>query len=255
MISTIFVFGAIALTTGSLTATANNDLPPATHKQVECPACHALRADIASQDDSSVDLTGRCRDCHTEQASQSTTDNLGFHDRLDKGCPDCHSFHDPTIIRAAGQSFRMEFENRGFRFACEACHNTKGSLAGLSEGHRQAAALYHSDLPLLASMSPSDRCLICHSKQSTPLPIPETVLDPPRFSEHTSHPNGIPVQAGQYTSGGRIRTQVDSSVVLNDGKIECQTCHCLTNSNEDFTVSDESGSGPNCMGCHRDNTN
>lgn len=249
-ISRIFLFGAILLTMTAGQVVSGDPRPPAAHQQAQCSTCHSLRADISSSGNRSDDLARPCRQCHPEQASPTVAEPSRFHDRADRKCPDCHSFHEPAMLNAAGQSFRMDYQNQGLRFACKACHNAQGPLTGLSDGHRQAAALYHSDLLLLTAMSPSDRCLICHSNRSTPLPIPETVLNPPRFSEHASHPNGIPVQGGQYTSGGRIRFEIDSSIILNDGKIECQTCHCLTISNEDSAVADLSGSELACLGCH-----
>lgn len=236
-------------------AAIDNSPSPMAHTQIECSACHSLRTDIASSAQEPGNNDRRCRECHTKEDSRQEIELAGFHGRFDRDCRDCHSFHEPSKLSVGGQSFRMAFDNRNLRFSCAACHNTKGTLSGLSDGHRRAAALYHSDLPLLVAMSPSDRCLLCHSQQSTPLPIPETILDPPRFSEHSSHPNGVSVQAGQYTSGYRIRAQIDPSILLNEGRIECQTCHCLTIGKEDLVVADESESGPACMGCHRDEAN
>jgi len=251
----MLALGTAVLAIRAFPAVAGDGGAPAAHNRVECSTCHSLRAEIASSAQEPGGNDGRCRDCHIKEDFRLQGISAEFHGRFDRACRDCHSFHEPAKISVAGQSFRMTFDNPNLRFSCAACHNMKGPLIGLSEGHRRAAVLYHSDLPLLVTMSPSDRCLLCHSKQSTPLPIPETILDPPRFSEHSSHPNGIPVQAGQYTSGNRIRAQIDSSIALNEGRIECQTCHCLTIDKEDLIVADESGSGPACMGCHRDEAN
>lgn len=236
-------------------AAIDNSQSPMAHTQIKCSACHSLRTDIASSAQEPGGSDGRCRDCHLKGDYGLESTSAEFHGRFDRDCGDCHSFHEPSNISVGGQSFRMAFDNRNLRFSCAACHNTKGALSGLSDGHRRAAVLYHSDLPLLVAMSPSDRCLLCHSERSMPLPIPEMVPAPPRFAEHASHPNGIPVQAGQYTSGHRIRAQIDPSILLNEGRIECQTCHCLTIGKEDFVVADKSGSGPACMGCHRDEAN
>lgn len=250
----MLALGTAVLTISAFPAVAGDGHPPAPHDQVACSTCHSLRADLASSAQEPGNTDWRCRDCHPKEDSRQESESAGFHGRFNRDCRECHSFHEPAKISIAGQSFRMAFDNQNLRFSCAACHNTKGPLTGLSDGHRRAAVLYHSDFPLLVAMSPSDRCLLCHSERSTPLPIPEMVPAPPRFAEHASHPNGVPVQAGQYTSGNRIRAQIDSSIVLNDGKIECQTCHCLTIGKEDFVIADESGSGPACMGCHWDQT-
>lgn len=224
-----------------------------THDQAACPTCHSLRADVVPPSEPRADFDRQCRKCHSEALSDSVADSCGFHADRERPCLDCHSFHDPAMISAGGQSFRLEYHNVLLRFQCESCHNQKGNLAKLADGHRQAATLYHSDLPLLISMSPSDRCMICHSKQSAPLPIPESDIAPPRFSEHASHPYGIAVRLGKGSSGGRIRPEIDPQIVLYDGRIECQTCHCLTTGNTQLLLSAEQAPTSVCLGCHLEN--
>jgi len=224
-----------------------------THDQTACPTCHSLRADISPSSEPRVDFDRQCRKCHSGTLSNPIPDSLGFHFDQERACLDCHSFHDPTMISVAGQSFRLEFHNVLLRFQCGTCHNQKGDLAKLGNGHRQAATLYHSDLPLLTSMSPSDRCLICHSKRSVPLPIPESEVAPPRFAEHASHPFGVPVKPGEGSSGGRLRLEIDPQITLYDGRIECQSCHCLTTGNAQLLIMSEQAPTPVCLGCHSDN--
>ncbi len=226
--------------------------PAMTHDQTACQTCHSLRADISPFSEPRADFDWQCRKCHSDTFSDSIPNSFGFHSDQERGCLDCHSFHDPATISVAGQSFRLEFHNVLLRFQCGTCHNQKGDLAKLGDGHRQAASLYHTDLPLLTSMSPSDRCLICHSKRSTPLPNLESEVAPPRFSEHASHPYGVPVRPGEGCPGGRLKSEIDPQITLFDGRIECQSCHCLTTGNQDLLVTSEQTPNSFCLGCHSD---
>jgi hypothetical protein len=243
-------FGLIPILLIMAAVVAGSSGQAATHDHADCSTCHSLRADLTPLSDPRAGFDRQCRKCHSVPLEGSETPSLSFHDDKERNCLDCHSFHDRTTINADGQSFRLDYHNLLLRFQCESCHSQKGQLAKLSEGHRQAAALYHSDLPLLTSLSPSDRCLICHSRQSTPLPIPDIAAASPRFDEHASHPYGVPVQPGQSSSGGRIKTQIDPAVILFDGRIECQSCHCLTSGKADLPIVAESESTPVCFGCH-----
>ncbi len=246
--TSVFCFVLLLLISAAISG--GNALPTSAHDQTECLSCHSLRADAGSLLEPGVDFDRQCRKCHPEPPSTSVANDFGFHRDQDRSCLDCHSFHDRATIRASGQSFRLEYHNELLLFQCQTCHTKEGQGVRLSDGHRQAAILYHSDLPLLNSLSPSERCLICHSRGSTPLPIPEMAVAPPRFSEHASHPNGILVKPGQGNPGGRIKPQIDPDIILYKGRVECQSCHCLTSGNADLSVTVAASSTQVCLKCH-----
>jgi hypothetical protein len=246
----VFGSGFVSVLFFSAVLAGGGSGPVATHGQTPCPTCHTLRADATTPSEPRADFDRQCRNCHSGTPSESLADGFSFHSHQERACLDCHSFHDPSVITAGGRSFRLEYHSLLLRFQCGSCHNRKGDIAKLGNGHRQAAVLYHSDLPLLTAMSPSDKCLICHSRQSIPLPIPDTDVAPPRFSEHASHPFGVPVRGGIKTSGGRIRPQIDPQMVLLNDRIECQTCHCLTSENTQANTAADRPSQSVCLGCH-----
>lgn len=232
-----------------LVASAESETIPK-HDQIRCPACHSFSASTG-QDANPMEMMSRqCRDCHTAGFSSGSADSLGFHSGAQRPCLDCHSFHETGSIRAGAQTFQVDFTKELTVFQCRSCHNRSGDLKPLSEGHKQAAALYHSDLPLLTTLSPSGRCLICHSNRSTTLDFPGPIGNPPRFADHANHPYGIPLGMAGNDPGSGSKPRTDSGLLLFEGRIECQTCHRLTSDNKDLLATTENEK-PICDGCHK----
>ena len=62
-----------------------------------------------------------------------------FHGPGSEACTTCHSFHDPLLIRAGAKQFRYAFGEPALRAQCASCHTDGGSLAKVTDGHRDAA--------------------------------------------------------------------------------------------------------------------
>lgn len=200
------------------------------HKDIACTNCHALRADINSRGLFGSTFRQECEKCHRAEPVNNSGVPLDFHRYRDKGCPECHSFHDVEKITAAQRDFLVSFENSFQRGQCYSCHGTSVDLSHVSASHRAASELYHSDFRILGRLSPSESCLICHSERRAPVDesISALVARAPRFNEHAGHPVGVEVIPGKGEPGNRICLQIDPRIQLFGGRMECQTCHCLS---------------------------
>ncbi len=220
------------------------------HKDVACAGCHTLVANVSEGFVGDFISNQNCTRCHTSLLEQTATIPLAFHRNKDRNCLDCHSFHSNRFLVAGDKAFEFNFENQTIRTLCATCHAPGSDLSSISDGHRSAAKIYHSDSRLLAGLSPSESCLLCHARGSGWMS--DKTLDQmevPRFSKHATHPLGITVPLGKNNGRNGIREELDPRIKLIGGKIECQTCHSLTQQNmklqTGFTSEKEM-----CSGCH-----
>jgi hypothetical protein len=123
----------------------------------------------------------------------------------------------------------------------------------LSEGHRAAAGLFHSDYKMLAGLSPSEACMICHSDQArSEIPATLPLSSIPTFERHGTHPTGGEIVLGRQLANSRIRTSLDPDIQLFGGRIECQTCHSLSSGTQ-FHLIAGTDSTSLCHKCHEMN--
>ena len=223
------------------------DAAASAHGNIECSLCQPLVASIDAPAGAAIVPTRQCRSCH-EPGSQGKSElsNL-FHQDPNRSCDGCHFYHDPARIVANGSPFVLS-EPAG-SVSCLACHNQSGSLAGLSEGHVKAAALFHSDNPALVGLTASQSCLLCHSENRTLQIDGVAVANVPRFDERHMHPIGEMTRSGLQSEGGTIRRSIDPRLRLFNNRIECQTCHSLTSQTRYRLVSFDRPQDL-CLGCH-----
>ena len=221
------------------------------HESAVCTDCHSLQANIDTTYIPADEFDRRCRDCHTDIMATSSESGLGFHSNSGRSCLACHLFHDQSVIKAGQARFRIDTKNVKRRLECQSCHNQIAPIDRLSEGHRAAAGLYHSDLPIVTTLSPSEKCLLCHSLESDYAPDDKLRSSQPRFIEHATHPLGTICRPGLANAEGTVGNLPDSSIVLFDNKIECQTCHLLGSRSEHLLVK-SNPPGSLCLSCHPD---
>jgi hypothetical protein len=217
------------------------------HAGISCQDCHALVTAGMNRAVEASERATKCRDCHIRSLSDESL-SRGFHAVPGRSCLDCHSFHDSAVLSAGDRRFRFDYASEAVAEHCRSCHEGGGGVAELSPGHLAATAFYHSDTALLAALSPSEGCLQCHSNGPLGSPVSDLPLDPPRFNEHASHPYSVPVVQGDVAGivdDGGIRLRLFS------GRMECQTCHHLTNLADDYLVPFPSKYDL-CRSCHRD---
>jgi predicted CXXCH cytochrome family protein len=216
-----------------------------THGALPCSRCHT------SEDGLAVSASSSCRSCHTVQTASSERVLQAFH-APGRACTDCHLFHHPDTV-LAGED-RFHFKSGRDLEECSACHVPGKSLATASDGHVAASRYYHSDHGDSEFDSPSDVCLSCHSQSRSPgqafTRTLATMASAPRFHEEASHPYGIEVPLGSGTIRTGIRNALDERIRLFQGRIECATCHDLTESADDRLVRFASKYDL-CLGCHR----
>jgi len=225
-----------------LAATAVSADVPAAHDAIRCDACHAaagaeLRADVPANRSRG---RGACVSCHGGDEGRSASFHRGGR------CTDCHLFHATDEIRAGDRRFPRPESPTLVREHCDSCHHPDGDLQRISDGHREAAAVYHVPPAELAGLGPSGACLRCHSRdgaEGTPS------LPAPRFAEHASHPYGVVVRPGAGDSTNHIRYEIDPRIPLFDGRMECSSCHRLAHGTEDDLVP-FSDPYAMCLGCH-----
>jgi predicted CXXCH cytochrome family protein len=75
----------------------------------------------------------------------------------------------------------------------------------------------------------------------------------PRIRLQASHPIGVPVVPGAGDRWNHVRRSLDPRIELFDRRIECQTCHRLTNPENDHLVPFET-KYQLCRGCHEHET-
>ncbi len=209
------------------------------HLQVVCSGCH--QRDEATGDP--------CRRCHALQDVDLEGVSQAFHADPTRGCTDCHSFHHPDTLNAGSDRFAFDFDNEALLDHCAGCHGAGLNLATISTGHQAARELYHSGSDLLARLSPSEACLTCHSRGAVLQQASLITERFPQFNEHGSHPYGVAVIPGMGRRSSQIRQELDPRIVLLSGRIECRTCHDLTNSDDDRLVRFETKYAL-CQGCH-----
>lgn len=218
------------------------------HDKVECQNCHSLGAKFGENGDSKLD-SQNCSSCHFS----SMDSHSPFHSSSStKQCANCHSFHKPELVIAAGDTMLLEFAEKA-QPMCADCHKEDGPLPEVSPGHREAAKLIHSQRSTGMSEAPSEYCLACHSKESTAGFARENTKPAPRFHVSASHVFGQSLVTGsnQFGSAFRILDEIPSHLVLIDGKIECQSCHSMISDN-DYLLSQTIEDGL-CGGCHQRN--
>jgi predicted CXXCH cytochrome family protein len=217
-----------------------------THAGMECALCHQAVADIGSNMPSR-NPAGACRSCHGLATSRGNIVTESFHKDRSRQCNECHSFHETSVITAAGTDFT--FSTKAGAGLCAACHNDAGSPGALSEGHLTAAKLYHSNSDLLKDVDASTACMICHSENRTVQIDGLSVGSTPQFSERHMHPLGEIKSSGGMKNGTRVRTSRDPRLHLFNNRIECTTCHQLTAMTKYRLVEFESQQQL-CNGCH-----
>ncbi|PKK85080.1 MAG: hypothetical protein CVT49_00635 [candidate division Zixibacteria bacterium HGW-Zixibacteria-1] len=238
--------GMVLLALLTLSAAAPQDdekKEKADHNNVSCPQCHSFAETKADATAESRNRSDNCTGCHTLSTLEPSAYPLNFHNSAAGNCLDCHQFHKKAMIKAGSRVFALDFDSKSQLFQCLTCHNDSVSLDNLSAGHKTAAAVYHSDNPALTFLSPSEKCLICHSTRSDAFPdLVKAGLNPPSFDEHASHPFGVSAKAG----GVEIN---EEKVVLYEGRIECQSCHEFENpKNGELAVFEYPGE--TCRVCH-----
>ncbi len=128
-------------------------------------------------------------------------------------------------------------------------------MEDLSEGHKRAFSIYHTDETYLSKFSISNACQICHL--STYLEGNPSLTNsgsdeypaPPRFNQHASHPVGIQYQANTESRSRKLKNISDTRINLIDGRIECVTCHQMGSSSDNL-ISDYTNPNELCLGCH-----
>lgn len=175
---------------------------------------------------------------------------LSFHGAKDADCVRCHSFHETSRISLNSVELRFDFSNQVRSAQCFSCHGEGTRTVGLSSGHQAAAELYHSDQ--FGGLTASQSCLVCHSESAEALTglLGKAVTRAPRFSEHGTHPVGVPVKTGAGRPGNKIRGEIDGRIRIFNGNIECQSCHNLTARTRGRLVAFEESSDL-CLGCHQ----
>lgn len=219
------------------------------HEQADCTTCHVAVASIDDESTPFIDPGTKCRNCHV-RLDELKAPSLTFHSDGNRPCLDCHIYHTPDQVTVGDRKFHARASQTSQRSLCSSCHGDGESTQSLSEGHRAAAGLFHSDYKLLAGISPSEACLLCHSEQVradeiTALATGET----PTFSRHGNHPTGKTVVLGRQLANSRIRKSLDPQVRLFDGRIECQSCHSLSSAAK-FRLLAGTDENTLCLKCH-----
>ncbi|MEW5922509.1 MAG: hypothetical protein AB1746_00825, partial [Candidatus Zixiibacteriota bacterium] len=213
------------------------------HHNASCPKCHSFVKVTSDLTSGNRNLSDNCAECHNLTATRPFDYPLSFHNKAAGKCLDCHQFHQTEMIKAGARTFTLDFDSKAQLFQCLTCHNDSVSLENLSAGHRMATSVYHSDNPALTYLSPSEKCLICHSVRSDVFPdLTDAGLNPPAFDEHGSHPFGIAAKTG----GSKVNVE---KVSLLDGQIECQSCHKFDN-NRDGELTSSEYPVETCRACH-----
>jgi len=219
------------------------------HQTAECAICHATVADITGEGAAFIDASSKCRTCHVRLDDLSAP-RLTFHRNENRRCLDCHSFHTPDEIIVGNRTFHAESNRPAQKALCSSCHGIGEDVGMLSQGHRAAAGLFHSDYKMLAGLSPSEACMICHSDQTRSDMVATPPLNSiPTFSRHGNHPTGIPLVLGRQLASSRLKRSLDPDIQLFSGRIECQTCHSLSSSTQ-FHLIAGTDNNTLCRKCH-----
>lgn len=208
--------------------------PP--HADISCATCHVLVAQNGTEPVEVQDLGVACRPCHDVTPGDTGSPNF-FHRDADGQCVRCHSFHEAGTFTAMGRRHPVGVSEGSAWDHCRVCHRGGGSAVRVSDGHRAAAdLLYHARHRELGTMSLSEGCMVCHSATSSSGPRLPQGLVSPRFNGHAGHRFGVKLVLGRRMGNGRIRDKVDERIALFEGRIECQTCHDITQSTTDYLM-------------------
>ncbi len=219
------------------------------HSTADCTICHVTVADIDGAAAAFADASSKCRTCHLRLDNLNGPE-LTFHADETRSCLDCHSYHSPDEIAVGDRTFHAQSKRHAQRALCSSCHGVGQDVGMLTEGHRAAAGLFHSDYKILAGLTPSEACLICHSEQTRSEELAALSPQPvPIFGQHGSHPTGISIKPGRRLANGRIRDVLDSAIQLYGGRIECQTCHSLSSATQYHLIAGADANGL-CLKCH-----
>ena len=228
------------------------------HKNKQCNECHSLIASIDNTPFSFNHIDAECRSCHSSIMKKNKEIELGFHNDLNRPCRNCHSYHDPGNVLAGDRTFYFNATNANIFYICGSCHNEKNNLSNLSDGHVEAANLFHSDSKYLRYISPSEACLFCHgntgSYGSTAANIVSEIkpASAPQIHQQASHPYGVQFDTDSPEFQTNFKNQdVEDILNLPNGKIECQTCHNITGYSEKLLAFGENQEML-CQSCHFD---
>ena len=239
------MIGLVLILVSAISASADA-APPKAHESLACGSCHQGGGSFGSRVDGRGVMTSTDRDCLDCHRALATSAADGFHSAARGDCTSCHVFHEPSLVKAGRKRFRVDMGRDDHRPHCASCHAAGTSLADLSPGHVEAAAVYHVDTVELNGLSPSDACLRCHSRSGATV---DATSPAPRFAEHASHPFGEKVRRGEGDHVNYIRYDLDPRLPLFDDRIECQTCHALSEPTESRLVAFEDPYAM-CLGCH-----
>jgi predicted CXXCH cytochrome family protein len=222
------------------------------HELADCAMCHVAVASVDGESIPVIDPSTKCRTCHV-RLDEFDSPTLTFHDDQNRPCLDCHSYHSPDEVTVGNRSFHAKARASSQRALCSSCHGVDEDIRAISDGHRAAAGLFHSDYKLLAGISPSEACLLCHSEEIRPDEIAALAAgSTPTFERHGTHPTGRTVVLGQQLANSRIRKSIDPDIRLYGGRIECQSCHSLSSADRYHLIA---GTDQNtlCLKCHEMN--
>jgi len=218
------------------------------HDRAVCADCHDWSIPESFVTDKPAAASEACSGCHQHAAKRDSSYELNFHNDNARNCLDCHHFHDRNVIKSGAMSFAFDFSSPAQIYQCRTCHNDSVNPGNLTEGHKAASRLYHSDQRILTILSPSEKCLICHSSRSGAYTdLLKSGLQPPTFNEHTGHPYGVKYVIPRKTQEeGAEDTNI--GIVLFDDRIECQSCHQL--GGKETVVALAHHPGELCRECH-----
>lgn len=243
------VLGPFAVSAAAGPSARAESTPPAgshPHEAQSCRTCHLREAGLAADLDALREAA--CVRCHRD-ARASLADSLGFHRAGAGRCLDCHGFHDSGVTRGRAAGIPIRTARTVATAHCRSCHDPRGDLQELSEGHVAAAEFYHRDTAVLAGQTPSEGCLNCHG--DTPgADWSAAGGGAPAIREHASHPVGVAVLPGRGAGAAYIRSPLDPRIPLYGGKMECQSCHLLSASTQDRILPVGTRTDL-CVGCHQ----
>lgn len=215
------------------------------HDEISCQSCHEINVAKAESQVKTV-LSQNCVGCHANQTTATSLFHSGYGS---KDCARCHSFHEPEFVNAAGDTMSLVFAKRAGA-VCADCHKEGGVMPEVSAGHREAAALIHSQRTNDLVEAPSKFCLTCHDASRRNNIEAKSSWDVPRFHVSASHVYGETVVAGWSNPGSTLQIQdkLPSNLILINDKMECQTCHSMISKHE-YLLSQKIADGL-CTGCH-----
>jgi len=130
------------------------------HQDVSCAVCHQVTSTSGGRASPGREVEASCAGCHEFKGGSSIGGVLGFHESAGRECTSCHQFHNPATISAGDNRFSVQIERKTVEYVCSSCHSTESRPSELSEGHRQAAEIFHSEAWMQSSLSPSGICVL-----------------------------------------------------------------------------------------------